>query len=191
MTRTVLITGGIGSGKSEVSAILRSLGRPVYDSDSRTKELYDSVPGLLESVEEALGCGPLRTSDGALDRRRLAGIVFSDARKMEALQRTVYPVVARDFVRWRSAFDGTVFLESAVAFAHPEFDGLYDAVLLVTADEEKRLERVLSRDKGAVREEVLARMRSQSLPSGPDYVMENNGGLRSLKKKTKDFLDRI
>lgn len=191
MTKTILITGGIGSGKSEVSAVLRSLGYPVYDSDSRTKGLYDSVPGLLEAVEKALGCGPLRTEDGRLDRRTLAGIVFSDAAKMELLQRVVYPAVAEDFVRWRSSFDGPVFFESAVASAHPEFDGLFDAVLLVTADEEKRLERVLARDKGAGREEVLARMRSQEVPSGPDYVIVNNGGLRSLKNKTKDFLDRL
>ncbi|MBP5636601.1 MAG: dephospho-CoA kinase, partial [Bacteroidales bacterium] len=55
MPRTVILTGGIGSGKSVVAAMLSERGIPVYDSDSRTKALYDSEPSLVYAIEEALG----------------------------------------------------------------------------------------------------------------------------------------
>ena len=55
LMKTVLVTGGIASGKSEVCRYLSSAGYPVYDSDSRTKALYESVPGLKGRVEEAIG----------------------------------------------------------------------------------------------------------------------------------------
>ena len=67
---TVLVTGGIGSGKSEVCRVLASRGVPVYDSDSRTKGLYDAVPGLAGKVDAALGGGFLG-ADGRIDSRAL------------------------------------------------------------------------------------------------------------------------
>ena len=90
---TVLITGPIGSGKSEVSRRLASEGFPVYDCDSRVKDLYESEPGLFDAVAEALGCGDMRTCDGHPDRKRLASVIFGDPEKMEALKAAVYPVL--------------------------------------------------------------------------------------------------
>ena len=65
--KTVLVTGGIGSGKSAVCAYLASRGVPVYDSDSRTKALYDTDPALLPALEKAFGTS-LRSPSGELDR---------------------------------------------------------------------------------------------------------------------------
>ena len=62
---TVIITGGIGSGKSRVCAYLASRGVPVYDSDARTKSLYERHPDLVDRMEEALGV-PLRDAQGSL-----------------------------------------------------------------------------------------------------------------------------
>ena len=63
--KTVILTGGMGSGKSAVCAFLKARGVPVYDSDSRTKSLYDRDPSLVQRLEAALGTG-LRTADGRL-----------------------------------------------------------------------------------------------------------------------------
>ena len=73
--KTVIVTGLIGSGKSAVCALLRERGIPVYDSDSRTKRLYDRRPALVDAMEKAVGT-PLRGKDGALDRKRMAGIIM-------------------------------------------------------------------------------------------------------------------
>ena len=76
---TILITGGIGSGKSVLSRYLESRGVPVYDSDSRAKALYDSEMG--EAVESLFGVC-LRDGNGRFDRKALASLVFSDSRKL-------------------------------------------------------------------------------------------------------------
>ena len=77
--KTVILTGGMGSGKSAVAALLKARGVPVYDSDSRTKSLYDRDPALVGRLETVLGTG-LRAVDGRLDRAKLASLIFSDPR---------------------------------------------------------------------------------------------------------------
>ena len=131
--KTILVTGGIASGKSTVCARLKRLGWPVYDSDSRTKALYDSVPGLRERVERAIG-RPFSE----------IGIIFEDERARAALEAVVYPDVLRDFLAWRESLPKSlpaVVFESAVALDKPQFDGLFDEVWLVTAPLEQRLAR--------------------------------------------------
>ena len=73
---TLAVTGGIGSGKSYVVRMFSALGIPVYDADSRTKSLYDSDSALIERLRLILGDGLVR--DGHLDRRYMAGKIFSD-----------------------------------------------------------------------------------------------------------------
>lgn len=94
--RTVAVTGGIGSGKSAVCSILAERGIPVYDSDSAAKNLYRKDDTLLDSIEEAFGCG-IRQADGSLDRARLASIAFSAPDKLRQLESIVHPAVLTDF----------------------------------------------------------------------------------------------
>lgn len=129
--KTVLVTGGIASGKSEVCGYLSFRGYPVYDSDSRTKRLYETVPGLREKVEDAAGV-PLS---------ELAAIFKDDAMRAR-VEAVVYPEVLRDFVAWRASQNAVmVFFESAVALDKPLFDPLWDEVWLVKAPVELRIAR--------------------------------------------------
>ena len=129
--KTVLVTGGIASGKSEVCRYLAEMGYPVYDSDSRTKRLYESVPGLKKRIEAAIGA-PFAN----------IGVIFDDTAKREALEKVVYPEVLADFLKWKASCNaGTVFFESAVALDKAVFDGQWDEVWLVTAPLEARLKR--------------------------------------------------
>ena len=159
--KTVIVTGGIGSGKSAVCAMLRDRGVPVYDSDSRTKSLYDKYPSLVESLESALG-QELKLPDGTLDRKKLAGIIFSDSSAREKVEVAVYPFVLKDFKRWRSRHGKAPFvvLESAVILSKPVFDGIADAVVLVDAPLEQRLQRTVLRD-GCTAEAALERIKAQ------------------------------
>ena len=180
---TIFLTGFIGSGKSAVSALLRERGIPVYDSDARTKALYDESPVLVPALEEALGI-PLRTSDGKLDRKALAAVIFNDANARERVEALVYPAVLEDFLRWREAHADAPFvvLESAIILSKPIFNGLADRVVLVTAPREVRLQRVMARD-GLSEEEVIRRMDAQQMPlDGIDTVLQNDGTPEQLRK---------
>ncbi|MBP5483777.1 MAG: dephospho-CoA kinase [Bacteroidales bacterium] len=179
--KTVILTGPIGSGKSAVSALLAKRGIPVYDSDARTKRLYDICPGLVTELESALGI-PLRTTEGKLDRTRLASVIFADDTARETLESIVYPAVLKDFVAWRDAQEAPfVVLESAVILSKPVFDGIADAVVLVTAPKELRISRVMARD-GAPEADILRRMDAQEVQEDKaDVVIVNSGTANKLK----------
>lgn len=170
--KTVLVTGGIASGKSEVCRYLAGKGFPVYDSDSRTKALYDSVPGLKKRVEDAIGV-PFSQ----------IGIIFSDADKREALERVVYPEVLADFLKWKAyCKGGIVFFESAVALDKAVFDGQWDEVWLVTAPLDDRLKR---------NPKVESRIQSQQEvdPSRADVVIVNDSSIEELHSKIDKLLN--
>ena len=170
--KTILITGPIGSGKSEVSRYLVSKGYPVYDCDSRTKALYESVPGLKKRIEDALG---IKWSE--------IGIIFSDRERRERLEAIVYPLVTEDFLRWRTSQDSRlVFIESAIALEKPQFDNLYDDVLLVTADLEVRKER---NPKAAQRDSLQVFDMDRI-----NYRIDNDSSVEELHIKTDEFLCR-
>ena len=180
--RTYFVTGLIGSGKSAVCAILSGKGIPVYNSDSRTKALYDTVPGLVQRLETELGAS-FSTEDGRLDRGALAALLFSSREAREKLEAIVYPLVRHDFVAWREAQSGAPFvvLESAVILSKPVFDGLADAVVAVTAPEEVRLSRLIAR--GLTEEDARRRISAQSIDlSRADVIIENTGPLESLQE---------
>ena len=171
---TVIVTGMIGSGKSAVCALLSKRGIPVYDSDSRTKALYDSVPGLRERIETELG----------VPFSGLARLIFSDAAARERLEAIVYPLVRADFEAWRDeqADAPFVVLESAIILSKPVFDGIADYVVAVTASEEVRLERLLHR--GMTEEDARRRISAQTLDlSRADAVIHNDGTLQSLSRR--------
>ena len=185
--RTVIVTGGIGSGKSAVCALLRKRGIPVYDCDSRVKELYKSRRSLVPRLEKALGC-PLRQADGTLDKARLSALIFSDEQACETLESIVYPILLQDFRRWRSRQKVPfVVLESAIILSKPVFDGLADAVVLVDAPEELRIQRVMARD-GVSREAVQRRLEAQDLPLEKVNVTLVNGG---SEEELSQAVDRV
>ena len=181
---TVLLTGGIGSGKSAVASVLKKRGVPVWDSDSAAKSLY--TPAFLDSMEKEFGRS-FRAADGGLDRKALSAFIFGDDAARERLESILYPALKEEFLRWKAANAGVpmVVLESAIALSKPMFKGLWDAVVLVEASEEVRLSRVMSRD-GSTRDAALSRMRSQSLPAGADVVIRNDGSLKDLENAAAD-----
>lgn len=188
--KTVIVTGLLGSGKSAVCDYLRSRGVPVYDSDRETKALY--TPALTARLEEALGV-PLAGADGQMDRARLAALIFSDATARESLEAIVYPLLRQQFEAWRAAQKAPfVVLESAVILSKPQFDGLADAVVLVTAPEALRLQRAAARD-GASPEALRARMAAQPA-IGPEQVtlsLVNDGSQEQLYSRVNQvFFDK-
>ena len=190
--KTVILTGGMGSGKSAVCAFLKERGVPVYDSDSRTKSLYDRDPALVVRLETALGTG-LRMADGRLDRAKLASLIFQDPVRKAAVEALVHPAVLADFRRWKRWHRPKgwtygpvpfVVLESAIILSCPVFDGIGDRTVLVDASEEARLARAVARD-GSDPEAALRRIRQQRFDlSRVDAVLRNEGSLEALAAET-------
>lgn len=191
--KTLVVTGGIGSGKSRVCSYLSSLGIPVYDSDSRTKALYSERPAMLDEVEKALD-GSFRTYDGSFDRSALASVIFNSQDALEKLEAIVHPYVLEDFAAWRdSAPEGTPFVvfESAIFLQKPMFSHIADKVLLVDAPQELCLARAARRE-GMTEEKVLSRMRSQHFDrSRVDAVVVNDSDFEALYAATDAALEKL
>lgn len=189
-----MVTGGIGSGKSEVCRILQecySCG--VYNADERVKFLYDMHPTLLNDIETLTG-DSLRDGDGRFVPSRLSARIFSDRRLLKEVEKLVFPALMDDFRSWAEGYadDRFVVFESATILEKPELKGFGDKVVLVDSLVETRLERACLRDS-APRESIYARMLNQkmmnSISDGEmkaevDAVIHNLGTLSDLRYST-------
>jgi dephospho-CoA kinase len=189
-----VITGGIGSGKSEVCRILQecySCG--VYNADERVKFLYDIHPTLLNDIETLTG-DSLRDGEGRFVPSRLSARIFSDRRLLKEVEKLVFPALMDDFRSWAEGYadDRFVVFESATILEKPELKGFGDKVVLVDSLVETRLERACLRDS-APRESIYARMLNQkmmnSISDGEmkpevDAVIHNLGTLSDLRYST-------
>lgn len=171
------ITGGIGSGKSTVCEIFRSLGIPVYSADDRAKALMTEDSELVKAVKTLFGSDAY-LSDGSLNRGYIASIVFQDAQKLESLNALVHPAVFRDFARWSAEQKSPyVIKEAALMFESGSFRDL-DYVATVSAPQKLRIERSMKRDNTNA-EAIKARMKKQwserQRLEAADFVLKNDG----------------
>lgn len=199
--KILAVTGGIGSGKSEVCRILAENGLALqYNADSRAKELYVECPGLLGEIEKELG-ERFTDAEGNFLPSRLAAVIFSDAAAMEKVEALLFPEMIRDFHRMmaEASQDQIVVFESATFLEKKQFDGFADIVLLVDAPFDMRLERACRRD-GASKEAIIARMKNQRLMNelsegleDPriNYRVQNDGTRQELEHKVLSVLSQI
>jgi dephospho-CoA kinase len=160
MLLRVGLTGGIGSGKSTIAVIFETLGIPVSYADPEAKRLMNEDAGLREAIIRNFGDGAY--TDGKLNRKYLAEIVFTDPQKLSLLNSLVHPVTIREGERWMQELGDRfpyAIREAALIF-ETRTVGHLDFVIGVSAPEELRIRRTMLRDHVA-REEVLRRMRNQ------------------------------
>lgn len=169
------ITGGIGSGKSVVCNIFQTLGIEVYSADNEAKKMLDDSQ-MKEKILEIFGSQILKS--GLVDRKKLAEIVFKDKLALQKLNSIIHPAVKKHFDDWaKMPHDSPYVLkEAAILFESGTNKGL-DFVITVTAPEELRLKRVISRDKIS-EAEVLKRMENQMTEKEKiklsDFVIKND-----------------
>ncbi len=181
--RRVGITGGIGSGKSVVSHLLRVMGYPVYDTDTEAKRLMNASPELKRQIAEAFGSDIY--AQGTLDRALLASRVFGNPERIARLNSIVHPAVRLDFDRWASALNTPLcFVESAILY-DSGFDRLVDDVWVVTAPEALRIKRVGDRS-GLAPDEVRRRMAAQlsdsEIQQRASHIIRNDGNTSLIGK---------
>lgn len=192
--RTLLVTGCIGSGKSEVCRMLEKIsGFPVFDSDSAARELYRDA-GFVRNLENSLGTG-LTDENGFFDKAKLSALIFTDSAARKTVETAVHPEVFRRFGRWKGAqTSGWVIFESAIALDIVLPQGFADKVLLVDAPEDVRIKRVLERNPQLDRRQIEARIASQqSHRNDPlvNFTIDNDGSRESLEKKVAEFVSKL
>ena len=152
------LTGGIGSGKSTVAHILLAMGYPVYFSDDRSKQLTQTHPEIRTGLTELIGEHIYKGNQ--LDRSALALAIFSDDTLRVKVNQIIHPIVRLDFDHWAAEqTNSLVFNEAAILFETGASER-FDAMVLVTAPEELRIQRVMIRDLCS-REEVVNRINHQ------------------------------
>jgi len=168
------ITGGIGSGKTTVCQLFALRGVPVYYADQRAKELLESSSALRESIIERFGSDSY--TGFKPNRSFLAEIVFSDAKALKDLNALVHPLVSADYQDWlQNQTSELCVYEAAILFEHNRQKD-FDAVVLVVAPKEVRIQRVQNRD-GWDASKIISRMNHQwpeekTRPLA-DYIIEN------------------
>lgn len=157
--KLVAISGGIGSGKSVVSHLLTLLGYSVYDCDSRAKLLMNRSEDVKRELREAFGDDVI-TPQETVNRDVLSKIIFGNAEALKTVNSIVHPRVVAEIMSLAGKCNDEYFFFETALPQESGLDKLADAVWLVTAPVEKRIERVIKRS-GLTREQVMARIASQ------------------------------
>jgi dephospho-CoA kinase len=172
------VTGGIGSGKSVVCKIFAQLGIPVYDADSHAKALMTTDGILVSQIKKEFGDLSYH-ADGSLNREWLSQHVFSNEARLEKLNSLVHPRVAVDYENWVGMQTEVPYVlkEAALLFESGSFR-LLDKIIVVSAPEAIRQERVLKRDKHRTveqfREIVEKQLPEEEKLKRADYIIVND-----------------
>lgn len=184
------LTGGIGSGKSSATEIFESYGVPVIDADSIAHQL--TLPGseaLLE-ISQQLG-NQFITSQGELDRKKLAQHIFDHPDKKVILEGILHPRVRQDMLNQLHRLESSPYVILAIPLLlETNFTELVDRILVIDAPEDVRIGRVVSRD-GRSADNVEAILKHQvdreTRLKRADDILDNSGSLADLKKTVAKY----
>jgi dephospho-CoA kinase len=187
------LTGGIGSGKSTVARIIEENEFPVYYSDVRAKELVNESEILRREIISFVG-EKAYDENGFYDTKYVSTKVFSNSELLKKLNQTIHPAVKLDFEHWvLNQSQKIIFKETALLF-ELEFNKQCDKTLLVTAEDNIRIKRVMDRDGKTYREvqTILEKqMPEKDKIRKADFIIYNNTTLVDLNNETEVILSKI
>jgi len=187
------LTGGIGSGKSEVSRRLAALGAVIIDADVAARQVVaPGTPGLAR-IAEAFGPGVLRP-DGALDRERLGVIVFGDPAQLAKLNAITHPLIgewmqAAERAATETADGNPIVIYDAALLAESGRWASYDLVIVVDVPPEMQVDRLVSQ-RGMAPDQARARLAAQASREQrlalADVIIDNSGSLDDLDRRVAE-----
>ena len=189
------ITGGIGSGKSTVARLLADRGAVVVDADELARQALEPGTRAYERVCGLFG-EQVVNEDGTLNRAEIASIVFADQEKRRALESITHPEVFRLLAQtvelYRDSDEVVVF--DAPLIIETGFHEACDVVVVVSASEERRVERLVE-SRGMTPAEASVRMASQvgedERAKVADVVIDNDGDLAALEKRVGELWQEL
>ncbi|MBI1805364.1 MAG: dephospho-CoA kinase [Ignavibacteriae bacterium] len=185
------VTGGIGGGKTTVVGIFASIGGHVLYADQMAQKIVNTDDTVRRRIKRQFG-DHVYSMNGTLDRKQMARFVFTDPLALDTLNEIVHPSVLRSLEKEIISFkqkeqNCLLFVEAALLF-EVEADTMFDYMIVVDAEEEERIRRVMSRDKSA-RSDVLQRVKTQMPVSEKmaraDFVIHNTQDMKVLKEKCR------
>jgi dephospho-CoA kinase len=188
------LTGGIGSGKSEVSKRLAARGAVVIDADKIAREVVEpGTPGLARVV--ATFGDEVLHPDGTLNREKLGSIVFADSERLAALNAIVHPLVGERVAHLQSeAADDAIVVYDVPLLAENKLAPMYDVVIVVDAADDVRVRR-LAEHRGMAEADARARIAAQASREDrlavADIVVPNEGSLEELDARVREVWDEL
>jgi dephospho-CoA kinase len=171
------ITGGIGSGKTTICHLFESLGIPVYYADDRAKWLLGHDPELIQAVKDLLG--EEAYVDGQYNRAYVASVVFNNPELLARLNAISHPAVESDSRKWHESFTNVPYtLKEAALMVESGSHKYLDYLIVVTAPEALRIERVVRRDgvdAASVRSRIARQLAEDEKIALADWVIVNDG----------------
>ena len=184
------LTGGIGTGKTEVSRILADLGAEIINADALGHQAYEPQTETWRQVVEAFG-EDILSETGEVDRRKLGPIVFADERALRRLNSIVHPRIRQMIVERLDDLGakdlGAVVVEAAL-FIEAGWTPLADEMWVTSAPEETVIKRLRARtglDENAIRARIDSQMPQQDRLKHADVIVENEGSLDTLRGRVK------
>lgn len=186
------LTGGIATGKSTVTAVLRDLGAEIIDADVLAREVVEPGEPALREIVAEFGPGVLEAS-GRLDRKALGAIVFADPARRRRLEAITHPRIRDRFGERVAAltaggFRGLVVFDAPVMIESGNYRNM-DRLVVVVVDEATQIARLMARD-GIGRDEALRKVASQMPLSEKaklaDYVIDNSGDRGATEVRTRE-----
>ena len=189
---SIAITGGIGSGKTFVSNLLKERGIPIYNSDDEAKRLMVSDEGIRRDLMALLGEDVYQGD--ALNKSLLASYLFADAGNAARINAIVHPRVRADFSRWLAEHQDVEVagLECAILY-EAGFEDTVDKVVMVYAPESLRIERAMKRDNATesqIRARIAAQMDDEEKSRRSDYVIYTDGRF-SVEEQLSDLIKHL
>ncbi|QYE98470.1 dephospho-CoA kinase [Paraclostridium sordellii] len=189
------LTGNIGCGKSSLSKILKDNSLDIIDADIISREIMSNNK-LLEEVFKVFG-EDVKEKDGTLNRKKLASIVFSDDKKLVALNDITHPAIKNEIKRRIKDIGNkgrNIVIVDAALLIEGKFLDLIDKLIVITCDEKEQLNRVMHRDNSNM-DEALNRISSQMNQDEKvkfgDYIIDNSGSLEELNYKANKLITYI
>lgn len=191
MTKIIGLTGGIGSGKTTVAHYFMEQNIPVYIADDEARKITDSK-NVIEKIVSNFGNQVIE--NGKVNRKALANIVFKDKDKLSQLNAIIHPEVKKHFKKWLKKHQKHSFVikESAILFESGSYVDC-DAIILVTAPLELRIQRTMKRDnvdKNSVLERINNQISEEEKIKKSDYIIENVD-LKNTYEQLKELLNYL
>ncbi|RBA28141.1 dephospho-CoA kinase [Flavobacterium tibetense] len=187
MTKIIGLTGGIGSGKSTVASYIASKGIPVYIADEEAKKIME-LPEVISEVQQLFDEDVL-LENNQLNRTKIAEIVFKNPQKLQELNAVIHPKVKLHFINWLKQYEDFPFVVKEVAILFETGgDASCDKIILVTAPEEVRIQRVMQRDKTNsinVKNRIKNQLSDKEKKAKSDFVIENIDMNNTMKQVDK------
>jgi len=194
--RRIALTGGIATGKSYVRSKFEELGVPTIDADTLARQAVAPGSEGLAAVGARFGPAVLEAS-GALNRRALAQIVFSDAAARRDLEAIIHPYVRAQADAWFKGLDPArhpIAIADIPLLYETGIDNLYDAVIVTACKPEEQVRRIVVRDRvteAEARHRLAAQMPTEQKVRRADYVIHTDGSHAETDRQVNEVLSRL